>query len=69
MSKHYQWDHPAEWLTEKVNGDWFKDATELRAAIFSMLEKLDGDDLQDIFQSDMDDDGYFQPLPDSARPR
>ena len=56
----YRWEHPYEWLVDKVNsGEWDKN---LRVEILELASHLDGDTLQDIYQSDMDADNYFKPL-------
>jgi len=57
QAKSYQWGNPSDWLNEKI-GDW--NETELRSALMAILGTLPGDDIQDIFQSDMETDGYFE---------
>lgn len=60
MAVKYKWDHPSDWLTEKLNG--FEAGTEfgkLREFALAIAGELDGDQIQDLFQSDMDADGYF----------
>lgn len=57
----YRWAHPSEWL------DWYLESeTHDRDAIVgiarALAEGLDGDDLQDLFQPEMDADGYFHDL-------
>lgn len=57
----YKWDNPAEWLSEKAQS-WGEDA--LRAALNELARHVDFDDIQDIFQDEMDADGYFKELID-----
>lgn len=60
MKNEYRWSHPSDWLAEKING--FEAGTEfakLREFALAMAGTLDGDQIQDLFQSDMDGDGYF----------
>ena len=55
MSK-YKWDSPFEWLAEKAE-DW--DREQLLDTLTTVAGALDSDTLQDIFQDEMDQDGYF----------
>ncbi len=68
MSK-YKWSHPAEWLNHKIDDS--KEAsfavTELASMCRLLASKLDGDTIQDLFQDEMDEDGYFQELPRGER--
>ncbi len=57
MSK-YRWSNPIEWLAYKIKEDWT--ATESRSAFIDVLDKLGPDDIQDLFQTEMDGDGYFK---------
>lgn len=57
--KRYRWSHPSAWLTEKVDET---DVAGLRSIIGELLGVVDGDDIQHLFQSDMEADGYFQDL-------
>jgi hypothetical protein len=63
MPKQYRWAHPIEWLEERIsalandaNIDGLSDIARACAGV------LDSDTIQDIFQSDMDADGYFIPV-------
>lgn len=61
-----QWSHPREWLDEKLMD--LSPATDShnfsRSGLWeyasAMASTLDGDQIQDLFESDMDDDGYFK---------
>ena len=55
----YRWSHPLEWLQE-----WIRDAEEieLRTLARQLAELLDADQIQDLFQSEMSDDGYFDEI-------
>ncbi len=57
----YRWETPHEWLAETSMG-W--DGHELYSAMMDMAKKMTPDDLQDIFQPEMDQAGYFKPLKD-----
>jgi hypothetical protein len=54
--KTYRWQHPHDWLLEKAD-EW--NHTQLLAEFKSLAMKLDGDQIQDEYQSEMDQDGYF----------
>ena len=53
----YKWAHPYEWLMWKATS-W--DLSELFDALQAVAVKHDSDTLQDIFQFEMDKDGYFE---------
>ncbi len=57
MSK-YRWSNPIEWLAYKIKEDWT--AAESRSAFIDVLGKVGSDDIQDLFQTEMDGDGYFK---------
>jgi len=59
MDKKYKWSHPGEWLLDKINNT--EDVAELRSIARSCVDALDSDKIQDIFQSEMNNDGYFEP--------
>lgn len=56
MAQKYKWDSPQEWLIEyagKLNaGELFNEFTVL-------VQQMDADQIQDLYQSDMERDGYF----------
>ncbi len=61
----YRWSHPIEWLQGKIDDlanqrDKDVAVTELRSIASELAGHLDGDTIQDIFQSEMDADGYFE---------
>lgn len=59
----YQWGHPAEWLESRLTtlaDD--ENMNEILSIARDLASKVDGDALQDLFQSDMDADGYFDDL-------
>lgn len=58
--KTYRWAHPSDWLNDHVDESRGNNA-ELIAIIDTLMSKLTEDDLQDLFQSEMERDGYFQP--------
>ena len=56
--ENYRWNNPHEWLQWKVaneNKQWSMEA------LVCIMSKLDPDDIQEIFQEEMDQDGYFKP--------
>ena len=61
-SERYRWASPAEWLSEKIQGFEVLDFHRLKELALAMLSDLDSDQLQDLFQDDMEEDGYFQDL-------
>ena len=69
-TKRYRWSHPIEWLddhiTELVRSN---SGPELIALCRTLATKLDGDQIQDLFQTEMSADGYFTPLKAERRRR
>lgn len=59
MSKRYRWHSPGEWLDTKLN-EWSPE--EVKKAAETMARKLDSDTIQDLYESEMTEDGYFEPL-------
>ena len=57
----YKWDCPYDWLCDKLNG-W--DEATLRGEIRILAARLDSDTLQDLYQSEMEADGYFEEVND-----
>lgn len=59
----YKWDHPSEWLEQRIQTlTTQEDHIELASIAHALAGRLDGDSIQDLFQAEMDDDGYFQDL-------
>ena len=62
----YRWSHPSEWLSFHVdrlaNDDSAEAHSELVKLVMSLASLLDGDQIQDLFQDEMDRDGYFNDL-------
>ena len=58
MPEKYRWAHPSDWFSWKLE-QW--DGHEIFIALQAVALKLDGDQLQDVFEVDMAEDGYFQP--------
>ncbi len=56
MNAKYRWGSPHEWLLEKAQS---LPAAELYSIIDALAWRLDSDSIQDLFQSEMDVDGYF----------
>jgi len=55
----YKWSSPQEWLQQKIAAT--DDIGKLRGIVTSVVDKLDSDEIQDVFQAEMDEDGYFKP--------
>jgi len=51
----YRWSHPIKWLRDT-------DDLEYNDLINFIAKNCDGDQIQDYFQADMDEDGYFEDL-------
>jgi len=60
MEKKYRWDTPTEWLTEKIENS--NDMTKIISICYELIEHVDTDIIQDIFQDEMDEDGYFDEI-------
>ena len=60
MEKKYRWDTPTEWLIEKIEDS--NDMTKIISICFELIEHVDTDIIQDIFQDEMDEDGYFDEI-------
>lgn len=58
MATKYKWDSAGDWLDDKLNATKNEDA--LRAFARDLASKLDSDTIQDLFQSDMTRDGFFE---------
>lgn len=55
----YKWDSPASWLLDRIND---ADVVDLRGIARELTELVDNDSIQNVFQSDMSADGYFDDL-------
>ena len=55
----YKWDSPQEWLIQYASK---LDASKLFQEFSILVQELDADKIQDLYQSDMDADGYFTDL-------
>ena len=53
----YKWSHPTDWLKDKIRDT--ETLPEMRSLAQAIAEKLDGDEVQDIFEDEMSEDGYF----------
>lgn len=58
-TEDYRWAGPHEWLAEKATSD---DPVYVRGLLNSLLRYIDAEDIQEIFQAEMDADGYFDSL-------
>lgn len=55
----FKYDSPAEWLMIAAK-EW--DTIKLYNAIGCLVDHIDSDKIQDIFQQEMDEDGYFDEI-------
>lgn len=55
------WESAHDWLIDAINNHASESKAELVSLARDMATALDSDQIQDVFQSDMDDDGYFKP--------
>lgn len=66
----YKFRCPHDWLKNHVSGlcDLPKEdaVTALCNVVDALAGRLDDDSLQDLFQGDMDADGYFEPADEVA---
>lgn len=53
----YKWNTPHDWLFDKIRRT--DDVDKLRCYAYALLRRLDADEIQDLFQIEMDQDGYF----------
>jgi len=58
----YRWDSPFDWLSDRAK-TW--DEAKLRHEFEQLAMGHDSDFLQDCYQSEMEEDGYFEPLNES----
>lgn len=59
----YQWASPGEWLLDKINGmEAGTQFAELRQIATALVRLTDSDTLQDEFQDEMAEVGYFRDL-------
>jgi activator of HSP90 ATPase len=54
---NYRWDNPYKWLEDQCRV-WDKE--RVTQAFLSLALASDSDTLQDLFQPEMDQDGYFE---------
>ncbi len=57
IENKYKWNSPLEWLEDKVE-QW--DAAQIKSELLTLARRLTSDDLQDEYENNMSDDGYFQ---------
>lgn len=57
--KKYKFETPFDWLEWHIHQDGVKDVATLQWIISKMGRVLDSDEIQDLFQDIMEDDGYF----------
>jgi len=60
--KRYQWQTPFEWLEWKVRYTNDIRLGRLQSDLLELAQRTDPDILQDMYQSDMDADGYFDEI-------
>ena len=52
----HKWNTPYEWLCSKVS-EW--DALQLQQELLLLAGRMSSDEIQDVYQDEMDKDGYF----------
>lgn len=65
--KQYKWSHPSEWLDDYI--DTIGSLSEMRDLALDVARQLDGDQIEDLFQAEMEADGYFTPMKRDVRSR
>lgn len=60
MPETYKYASAHEWLREHLSS--IEDVEMLRQLAYQFARKMDGDDIQDLFEKEMDADGFFTPL-------
>jgi hypothetical protein len=58
LSQQYRWHTPQEWLLDKIEA---MEREPLLQMLRPLIRQLDSDTIQDLYQYDMDLDGYFEP--------
>lgn len=53
----YKWESPRAWLIDYLSG---LDIVQLFRETMLLIDFLDDDNIQDLYQDDMDRDGYFE---------
>lgn len=57
----YKWDSPREWLDDKIDQLANQnDVNGLTQILTDLLPNIDNDTIQNIYQDEMDEDGYFE---------
>ena len=56
----YQWANPYEWLEEMARSAW--SLQRCKSELLALAAKLDSDQLQDEYQSEMEETGYFKEI-------
>ena len=65
--QHFRWSYPSDWLNDTVTEAVDRhDIAELVSIINGLIPMLPEDDIQDLFQNEMDADGYFRSTTASA---
>lgn len=54
---NHKWENPHEWLNERLGK--CEDVHQFKMYAKELLTKINADDIQDLFQDEMDKDGYF----------
>lgn len=57
----YKWANPHEWFLVWIEQE--TDPVKLRAQLRFVAGRLHSDQIQDLFQSEMEEDGYFEEVP------
>lgn len=57
--KHYRWNTPYQWLSEKIE---YLSQGDLIDVALTFAQLAGNDAIQDLFQKEMTADGYFEPM-------
>lgn len=67
MSKKYKWASPHDWLIAKISRhNDANEVSELVSICQDLVGEVDNDTIQDMYQSEMDADGYFDSEDESS---
>jgi hypothetical protein len=62
----YRWDNPYDWLIARASSAMSSlDITWLDMSLRRLAYQTDFDTLQEIFEAEMNADGYFDPIEES----
>lgn len=61
--KQYKWANPNDWFRSHINKlEARSDCERLAGIIWILLTAIDDEEIQELFQEEMDQDGYFDAI-------